>query len=173
MRKTFLYSLLIFLSACSTEQTKTTADSEVSGNDAKKDSCYCDSDSNLNLISDSALAARRDLWKQKLKNLYPGIDPALLPAGFKISITDITSLAELLNKKKYPEPKSVMAYFTFDTQAAADSGRITATFVPIYDTSFPPCKKDCKSSRSFEGESQNSQTINIDLTQPCPPLCGR
>jgi hypothetical protein len=170
MQKFFLYSFMVFLAACGgTEQAKTTAEAVAD----KKDSCYCNSNDNLNLISDSQLATRRALWKQKIKNLYPGTDTALLPSGFRISITDITSLAELLNAKKYPDPKAVMAYFTFDTPGAADSGKITATFVPVYDAPFSPCKKGCKSGQSFNEAGPQNQTINIDITQPCPPLCEK
>lgn len=171
MKKILLYALLAALSACGSGQKKVNAESvPLISDQKKKDTCFCDTVGNMNLISDGTMAMRRQLWRNKIKPLFK--DTNNLPQGFRISIDDLNSLAELVNNKKNPTPKSVMAYFTFDTQSAADSGKVTAVFVPQYAQPFPPCTKGCKPGKDVTmGNNDANQTINVDLTRPCPPLC--
>lgn len=158
MKKILTYVLLAMLAACNSSETK---------------KCFCDVDGNLNLIPDNVRDERRERWHKKIAALYPNIPQENLPQGFQLSVEEIKSMAEFLNSKN-PQPKSVIAYFGFDSDGAADSGRVTAVFVPKYEPgiSFPPCRKGCRHLNDANVADSTQKEINLDLTQPCPPACG-
>ena len=121
-------------------------------------------------------------WRGLIQNVFPNLDPKLLPKAVFISKADIVALAQLFEDDE--TLIGVRTYFTLEQPVKVWPAKNPVKFclVPVRDTTGYPNGQDLlyvdvtdsneEAQEQAAGDPDNLDDSNVfDFTAPCPDFC--